>query len=160
MVVQKNTVVSIHYTLTNDSGDVVDSSIDHTPLDYIQGLGHIVPGLEKALEGKSVGDKFKVVVSPEEGYGVRDEEMMDRIPLSSFPDVETVEAGMEFFADGPNGPVSITITAVEGDEALVDGNHPLAGQNLNFEIEVMGVRAATSLEVEHGHAHGDDDEHH
>ncbi len=155
MKVANNTVVSIHYTLTNDAGETIDSSVEHAPLSYIQGLGHIVPGLEREMEGKSVGDKFQVTVSPEEGYGVRDEELMDRIPLSAFPDVEEVVAGMEFYADGPNGPVMITIQGVEGDEALVDGNHPLAGQTLHFAIEVVEVREATDVEKDHGHVHGE-----
>jgi len=160
MQVQNNSVVSIHYTLTTAKGSVVDSSVDHDPLAYIQGKGHIVPGLEQAMEGKSVGDKFKVSVSPEEGYGLRDENLIDRIPKEAFQGVPQVEAGMEFYADGPNGPVMITVTGVDGDMVLVDGNHPLAGEVLNFEIEVMDVREATAEETEHGHVHGEGDHEH
>ena len=160
MQVAQNTVVSINYTLSSDEGAIIDTSAGHAPLAYIQGLGHIVPGLEKALDGKNVGDRFKVSVSPEEGYGVRDEEMVDRIPKSSFEGVPEVEPGMEFYADGPNGPVMITVQDIVGDEVLVDGNHPLAGKTLHFEIEVIDVREATPEEAEHGHVHGEDDDHH
>ena len=155
MQVQNNTVVSIHYTLTNAKGAVVDSSIEHAPLAYIQGLGHIVPGLEQAMEGKKVGDKFKVSIPPEEGYGLRDETLIDRVPKEAFQGVPEVEVGMEFYADGPNGPIMITVKGLDGEDVLVDGNHPLAGEVLNFEIEVTEVRAATPEEAEHGHVHGE-----
>jgi FKBP-type peptidyl-prolyl cis-trans isomerase SlyD len=160
MQVQNNSVVSIHYTLTDAQGAVLDSSIDHTPLAYIQGMGHIVPGLEKAMDGKKAGDKFKVSVPAEEGYGVRDEELIDRVPKEAFEGVPQVEPGMEFYADGPNGPVMITVKALDGDFVLVDGNHPLAGKELHFDIEVTEVREATAEESEHGHVHGEGGHHH
>lgn len=155
MKAAKNTVVSIHYTLTDAEGAVVDTSSGHAPLAYIQGMGHIVPGLEKAMEGKAVGDKFKISVPAEEGYGLRDENLIDRIPKEAFQGVPEVEPGMEFYADGPNGPVMITVKEVDGDHVVVDGNHPLAGKVLNFEIEVTEVREATAEESEHGHVHGE-----
>ena len=160
MQVQANSVVSIHYTLTDAQGAVVDTSSGHDPLAYIHGQGHIVPGLEKAMDGRKVGDKFSVSVSPEEGYGVRDEALLDKIPKEAFHGVPEVLAGMEFYADGPTGPVMITVKSVEGDDVLVDGNHPLAGKVLNFAIEVMDVREATAEEMEHGHVHGEGDHHH
>ena len=155
MQVQDNSVVSIHYTLTNDSGAVVDTSNGHAPLAYIQGQGHIVPGLERAMEGRKVGDKFAVKIAPQDGYGLRDDSLLDRIPKDAFQGVPEIEPGMEFYADGPNGPIMITVKEVLENEVVVDGNHPLAGQALNFAIEVVEVRAATDEEKEHGHVHGE-----
>jgi FKBP-type peptidyl-prolyl cis-trans isomerase SlyD len=155
MLVQNNSVVSIHYTLTDNQGVVIDSSIDHTPLAYIQGLGHIVPGLEKVMNGKKVGDKFKVQVPAAEGYGLRNEELMDQVPMEAFQGVAKVEPGMEFYADGPTGPVMVTVKGIQDNMVLIDGNHPLAGMDLNFEIELMEVREATPEEMEHGHIHGE-----
>jgi FKBP-type peptidyl-prolyl cis-trans isomerase SlyD len=153
MQVQLNSVVSIHYTLSDAQGTVLDSSIDHSPLAYIQGKGHVVPGLEKAMVGKSVGEKFKASIAAVDGYGVRDEDLIDKVPKEAFEGVPQVEPGMEFYADGPNGPVMITVKAVEGDFVIIDGNHPLAGKELNFDIELMDVREASAEELEHGHVH-------
>jgi len=149
MKIQENHVVSMHYTLRNDAGEVVDSSQGRDPLDYIHGMGMIVPGLEKAMLGKAVNDKFNVVVSPAEGYGDYDARMVQEIPLEAFQGAE-VEPGMQFMARGPQGQTVITITAVKGEVAVADGNHPLAGKNLNFEIEVTGIREATTEELENG----------
>jgi len=160
MQVQANSVVSIHYTLTSDAGAVIDTSSGHAPLAYIQGLGHIVPGLEQAMEGRRVGDKFEVKVAAQDGYGLRDDTLLDRVPKEAFQGVPEIEPGMEFYADGPNGPIMITVKEVLDDVVVVDGNHPLAGQALNFAIEVVEIRVATAEEVEHGHIHGEGGHHH
>lgn len=159
--IQPNTVVHIHYTLTGDDKKVIDSSRDSDPLPYLHGHGQIVRGLENALAGKRVGDKVSVRVSPEEGYGHYDAELVQTVGRDEFPEGSHFEVGAMFEAAGPNGePFVIRITEINGDEVVVDGNHPLAGQHLNFDVEVITIRQATTQELEHGHVHeGDDDCH-
>ncbi|WP_018137635.1 MULTISPECIES: peptidylprolyl isomerase [unclassified Thioalkalivibrio] len=154
MQVAQNAVVSIHYTLTNDAGETIDSSEGREPLAYLHGNGQLVPGLERELEGKAAGDKVQAKVAPEEGYGEKIEAMVQEIPLEAFQGVDSVQPGMQFQAETQNGPLTVTVTKVEGDTATVDGNHPLAGENLNFDVEVVEVREASAEELEHGHAHG------
>ncbi|AKJ95983.1 MULTISPECIES: peptidylprolyl isomerase [Thioalkalivibrio] len=155
MQVAQNAVVAIHYTLTNDAGEKIDSSEGREPLAYLHGQGQIVPGLEKELEGKAAGDKVQAKVSPEEGYGEKIDAMVQEIPMEAFQGVESVEPGMQFQAQTENGPLTVTVTKVEGDTATVDGNHPLAGETLNFDVEIVEVREASAEELEHGHAHGE-----
>lgn len=145
-------VVSIHYTLTNGGGEKLDSSDGQDPLNYLHGHGNIVPGLENALTGKSVGDKFDVVVTPAEGYGERDEAQVGKLPRAQVG-IEDVKPGMRLQADTPEGPMSLLVTEVSDDELTVDANHPLAGETLHFAIEVMEVRAAEASEIDHGHVH-------
>ncbi len=146
-------VVSIHYTLKDDDGVVIDSSSGGDPLTYLHGAGNIIPGLEKELTGKSVGSSCTVVVSPEEGYGVKSDDLVQTVPLSAFEGVEKVEPGMQFQVQGPNGAQVIMVTAVEGEEVTIDGNHPLASKTLHFEVSVENVRDATPEELDHGHVH-------
>jgi FKBP-type peptidyl-prolyl cis-trans isomerase SlyD len=160
MQITANSVVQIHYTLTNDAGTVLDSSAEGEPLTYLHGAGNIVPGLEKALEGKQAGDKLSVKVTPEEGYGVRDESLVQQIPRRSFQGVRDLKPGMRFHAQGSNGPMQVTIKQVRGDIVTVDGNHDLAGQALNFDVEVAKVREASAEELMHGHVHGPGGHHH
>lgn len=160
MQIAQNSVVAMHYKLTDDAGETIDSSEGRDPLHYLHGAGNIVPGLEKEMSGKKVGDKFEVKVSPEEGYGVRRDEMIQKIPKTAFKADGELEIGMRFQAQTPNGAQIFEITKVEGEEVTVDGNHPLAGQNLNFAIEVAEVREATKEEIEHGHVHGPGGHHH
>ncbi|MGM0671399.1 peptidylprolyl isomerase [Thioalkalivibrio sp.] len=155
MKVAQNAVVAIHYTLTNDAGEKIDSSEGREPLAYLHGQGQIVPGLEKELEGKAAGDKVQAKVSPEEGYGEKIDAMVQEIPMEAFQGVDSVEPGMQFQAQTENGPLTVTVTKVEGDTATVDGNHPLAGETLNFDVEIVEVREASAEELEHGHAHGE-----
>ncbi len=154
MQIADNHVASFHYTLTNDAGDVIDSSREREPLAYLHGAGNIVPGLEKALTGRSTGDTLKVDVDPGEGYGARHEELVQTLPKSAFQGVPEVKQGMQFQANGPQGPILVTVAAVDGDNVTVDGNHPLAGQTLHFDVEVTDVREATEEERTHGHVHG------
>lgn len=146
--------MSINYTLTNDAGTVIDSSEGRGPLAFIQGIGTIIPGLEKALEGKSSGDQLNVSIVPEDGYGLRDDSLVQTVKRKVFDKDMELEAGMCFRTSGGNGPEVITISNIEGDQVTVDGNHPLAGESLNFDVEVVDVREASDEEVEHGHVHG------
>lgn len=147
MKIAEKTVVQMHYTLTSDEGAVIDSSEGREPLQYIQGAHMIVVGLEKAMEGHEVGDKFDVKVIPAEGYGEYDERMTQEVPLNVFQGVEKVEVGMQFYAQTPAGPMPIRVKSVAGDKAVIDANHELAGKNLNFAIEVVSVREATEEEL-------------
>ncbi|UXI70372.1 FKBP-type peptidyl-prolyl cis-trans isomerase [Tahibacter amnicola] len=154
MQIADRCVASFHYTLTDAEGRTIDSSAGGDPLSYLHGAGNIVPGLEKQMTGKSAGDKFDVVVSPEEGYGVRHDEWVQVVPRGAFQGVTTIEPGMQFQAHGPQGPMSVTVVAVTDDNITVDANHPLAGVALHFAIEVVEVREASAEEVTHGHVHG------
>lgn len=160
MQIAKNAVVNIHYTLKNDAGAVLDSSAGGDPLAYLHGNGNLIPGLEKALEGKSAGDKLNVSIAPAEGYGTRDENLVQDVPRSAFNGVDNLAVGMQFQADSNYGPRTVVITNIKADTVTVDGNHPLADQTLNFEVEITGVRAATSEELAHGHVHGAGGHHH
>ena len=160
MQIAERTVASFHYTLTDDTGRVIDSSAGHAPLTYLHGAGNIVPGLEKAMVGRSSGDAFDVVVAPEEGYGEPNEMLVQVVPRAAFQGVEELAVGMEFQAHTPQGPMSVSIAKIEGDEITVDGNHPLAGRTLHFAIEVTDVREASLEEVMHGHVHGEGGHHH
>jgi FKBP-type peptidyl-prolyl cis-trans isomerase SlyD len=154
MQIADRCVVSFHYTLTNDAGEILDSSSGREPLAYLHGAGNIVPGLESAMTGRQAGDKFKVAVAPEEGYGVHHEGLVQQVPRDAFAGVDEVQVGMEFHAQGPQGPLAVTVTAVDGDTVTIDGNHPLAGKTLHFDIEVSSVRDASLEETLHGHVHG------
>ena len=156
MQIAPDTVVLIHYTLTSDEGEVLDSSRQGgEPLPYLHGHNNIVPGLENALTGLVVGDKRQVKVSPEDGYGQPNPDMVQKVPQSDFPAEIPREVGLQIFAEGPGGQhFPMWITAFDDDHVTVDGNHPLAGKNLNFDIEVVEVRKATDEERAHGHVHG------
>ena len=153
MKIASNAVVSIHYTLKNAEGEVLDSSEGANPLNYLHGAGNIIPGLEKSLEGKLTGDELTAVVSPEEGYGVRDDALMQSVPRSAYGDVSNIEVGMRFTAETDQGPVSMAVAAVDKENVVVDRNHPLAGMELHFAVSVASVRSATAEEIEHGHVH-------
>lgn len=160
MQVAENSVVLIHYTLTNDQGEVLDSSSGGEPLAYLHGSGNIIPGLEKALEGKQAGDKLVVKVAPADGYGERNDALIQQVPKRAFQGVAQIQPGMSFTAQSSQGPMQVTVTAVAGDMVTVDGNHPLAGETLNFDVEVTEVRKATLEELSHGHVHGPGGHHH
>ncbi|MBI3171754.1 MAG: peptidylprolyl isomerase, partial [Hydrocarboniphaga effusa] len=137
-------------------GDVLDSSSGGEPLAYLHGMGNQIPGLEKALAGKTAGDKLKVIVPPEQGYGLRDEKLVQQVPRRAFQGVSELKPGMRF--NSQSG--AVTVTRVLGDMVTVDGNHALAGETLNFEVEVTQVREATGEELAHGHVHGAGGHHH
>ena len=162
MNITKNKVALIHYTLKDDNGEVLDSSEGKDPLAYIQGIGNLIPGLEEKLEGKAAGDKIETIVSPEKGYGVRSEENVHVVPLSSFQadgDEKLVE-GMQVRVETNQGVALADVAKIEGDDVTLDLNHPLAGETLHFNVEVIDVRDATKEELDHGHAHGPGGHHH
>ena len=147
-------VVSMHYTLTDNEGNVLDSSEGAEPLTYLHGAGNIIPGLEKALVGKIEGDTQQVTVEPAEGYGEVMSELMQTVDKAAFQGVESVEVGMSFEAQTSDGSVQhIVVSKVDGDQVTVDANHPLAGVVLNFDVEIVSVREATEEEIAHGHVH-------
>jgi FKBP-type peptidyl-prolyl cis-trans isomerase SlyD len=154
MQVAQNVVVSIHYTLTDDAGKTIDSSAGGDPLAYLHGNGNLIPGLEKALEGKQAGDKVTVKIPPAEGYGEHEAGLVQQIPRRVLKGINDVYVGMQLQAQSEHGVRTVTVTHVAGDMVTIDGNHPLAGQNLNFDVEITEVRAATDEELAHGHVHG------
>jgi len=147
------------YTLTDSDGNVLDTSENHGPISYIQGTGNIIPGLETALDGKSEGDKVSVTVEPQDAYGERDEDRVINLKRDQFTGVEKVEPGMQFQATVNNEQQILTVTDIEGDAVTVDANHPLAGMELNFDVEIRNVREATPEELDHGHVHDGDHGH-
>ncbi|MDG2364109.1 MAG: FKBP-type peptidyl-prolyl cis-trans isomerase [Methylococcaceae bacterium] len=154
MKITENSVVSILYKLSNDAGTILDQSTEDNPLIYLHGQGNIVIGLENALTGKTIGDTLDVTVTPDEGYGNREDYMVETVNRSMFEGLDEISIGKQFHAEGNTGPVVVTVTKIEGDEITIDGNHPLAGENLNFAIEVIAIREATEDELTHGHIHG------
>lgn len=156
MNIQNEKVVSIDYTLTDPQGQVLDSSQGRGPLTYLQGVGNIIPGLEKQLEGRSTGDELKITVPAAEAYGERDERLVQPVPRQAFQGVENIEPGMRFQASGPGGAKGVvTVVKVDPEQVTIDANHPLAGVPLTFDVKVVEVREPTPEEREHGHAHGD-----
>lgn len=159
--IAKDLVVSFHYTLKNEEGEVIDSSEKGEPLAYLHGHDNIVPGLERALAGKKVGYKGSVELEPEDGYGLYDEDQVFMMKRSAFPDKNKVRSGATFQLANEKGEVRIVrVVKVGKDEVTVDGNHPLAGIKLFFDVEVVELRAATKEEIEHGHAHTPGGHHH
>ncbi|HEY2685281.1 MAG TPA: peptidylprolyl isomerase [Steroidobacteraceae bacterium] len=160
MQVSADKVVLIHYTLKDDAGEVIDSSDGGDPLAFIQGHGNLVPGLEKALEGKEQGSKVAVSIPPEEGYGKHDAKLIQRVPKRQLQGAGALQKGMQFQARTEDGVRLFTVTAVVADMVTLDGNHPLADKTLHFDVEVVEVREATEEELEHGHVHGPGGHHH
>ena len=155
MQIEQNSVVTLHYTLKDNDGNIIDQSDDGSFL-YLHGAMNIIPGLENALAGKSAGDEFSVTVSPEEGYGVKDPGRIQEVPKEMFDNVDEIKPGVQFHAQGPDGQaVVVTVIEVKDDAVLIDGNHALAGVDLNFSVTVVDVREATEEEISHGHVHGE-----
>ncbi|QKT02886.1 peptidylprolyl isomerase [Ectothiorhodospiraceae bacterium 2226] len=145
-------VVSMEYTLTDGSGQVLDAS-NGEPMAYLHGFGNIVPGLEKALDGAEVGHKARVHVSADEAYGPKNPEAEFEVTPDKFPEDMTPQVGMQVAAEGPNGPIVLTVKEVKDGGVVLDANHPLAGMDLTFDVEIIDVRDATEEELAHGHAH-------
>jgi FKBP-type peptidyl-prolyl cis-trans isomerase SlyD len=160
MQINVNHVVTLNYTLKDSDDNILDKSDDGS-FCYLHGASNIIPGLEDALAGKVAGEAFSVSIPPEEAYGIHDESKSQDVPRDMFPPEQDIEAGMQFNAQGPDDQVIVvTVKQVEGDTVTVDGNHPLAGVTLNFDVTVMEVRDATAEELEHGHVHGPHGHHH
>ena len=154
MKITQNAVAVIDYTLTDSDGTVIDQSTDGN-FAYLHNGMNIIPGLEAALLEKEAGDQLKVTVEPEQAYGEKDLAAIQQIPREMFPPEAEIEAGMQFQGESPEGQVTVvTVTAIDGDTVIVDGNHPLAGLTLNFDVTVVDVREASAEELEHGHVHG------
>jgi len=159
MKITDKCVVFMNYTLTDDNGATIDTNVGGEPMPYLHGGSNIVPGLEKELTGLEKGASVKVAVQPEDGYGPVIPEAIATFDKSAFGEIEDIQPGMQFQAQGPEGQIQIiTVKDITDEGILVDGNHPLAGQVLNFEVEIMDVREATAEELEHGHPHLEDGE--
>ena len=161
MQVADRCVVTLAYTLRNAGGAVLDQAGAHEPFVYLHGRASIVPGLEQALAGRSAGERCNVTLAPGAGYGERDEGLVQVVERGQFDTRTPLEVGMQFHTRDRQGQVQmVTITAIAGDDITIDANHPLAGETLHFEVEVLGVREATLEELAHGHAHGPGAHHH
>lgn len=160
MKITRDKVVAVHYTLRNDSGDTIDSSTGGEPLAYLHGTGSILPGLESALEGHEPGEKISVRLPAKEGYGERSDALVQVVPRKALATIGKIKVGTQFHAQVQGGTRVMTIVAIEREEITIDANHPLAGVDLNFEVEVVDVRDATADELAHGHVHGAGGHHH
>lgn len=155
----KDHVVSIEYTLRDTEGKVVDQSQAGEPLNYLHGHDNIVPGLEQAIEGHAAGEEIQATVPPEEGYGHYHEELVQTVERAQFEGIDDLKPGMTFHAESDQGPMIVTIAAIDGDQVTVNGNHVLAGQTLDFAVKILDIRSATATEIEHGHIHAEGDDH-
>ena len=160
MSITRDQVVSIHYTLKNDAGEVLDRSASGAPLAYLHGHGNLIPALERELTGKSAGDKLQVTIAPADGYGEYDPQLVQRVPRRALKGLADIRVGMRLQAQTAQGMRAVTVTQITGDMVTLDGNHPLAGNTLHFEVAVAQVRAATEAELSHGHVHGPGGHHH
>lgn len=156
MTITKDSAVFFNYTLTDSDGNTLDQSPAGQPLAYLHGHSNIIPGLEKQLEGKSVGDKLTAIVEPSEAYGEYQEQGVQQIPREHFQGVEDIKVGMQFHSQAEDGQVmQVMVKAVADDVITIDANHPLAGKQLTFDVEIASIRAATEEEISHGHIHGE-----
>lgn len=161
LAIANDHVVTIHYRLTLDDGSIADESFGGDPLVYLHGARNIVPGLERQLAGKHKGDKIEAVVAANEGYGEYDPTAEQTVPKTAFPPNVALQVGMQFQTRARNGqPMPVWIRAIKDDQVVVSANHPMAGQRLNFTVEVLDVRKATHEEKQHGHVHGPGGHHH
>ncbi|MES9857551.1 MAG: peptidylprolyl isomerase [Sedimenticola sp.] len=156
MTIEANKAVSLAYTLTDNEGTIIDQSSDGS-FEYLHGASNIIPGLENALTGKGVGDKLVVAIDPADGYGERNEEMIQIVGRDMFNPEDEINPGMQFHAQSPDGnTMMVTVVDIDDENVTIDGNHPLAGVHLNFDVEVMNLRDASAEEIECGHVHGPD----
>ncbi len=161
MTIKQNSVVTMHYELKDSEGELLDSSQGQEPLVYLHGANNIIIGLEEQLTGKNVGDQISAEVSPEKGYGMPVEALIQQVPKSSFgEEIQNIEVGMRFQADTEQGPVPVVVTSIDSDIVTVDGNHPLAGKQLFFNVTITEIRDASAEEIEHGHVHTEGCHHH
>jgi len=154
MIVEKDKAVSFHYTLKNAEGEQMETSREKDPMSYLHGANNIIPGLEKAMEGHAVSDEFSVTVEPEEAYGVRNENNVQRVPLKRLKGIGKISVGQVLNLQTNEGQVQVTVLKVGRFNIDVDGNHPLAGRQLTFDVEIMDIREASEEELEHRHVHG------
>lgn len=155
MKISANKVVVLHYAVSDSEDTLIDSSYDHNPLSIIQGTGYLIPGLENALEGHETGDKFEVSVAADQAYGQREDNFVQAIPREMFGGIDDLEIGSQLRAETDDGEQTVIVIAIDDDVVTVDGNHPLAGIDLKFDVEIIEVRDATADELTHGHVHGE-----
>lgn len=155
MKISSNKVVVMHYAVSDSEGTLIDSSYDHQPLAVIHGTGYLIPGLEDALLDHQVGDKFEVSVNAEQAYGERNDNFVQNVPKAMFEGIEDLDVGTQLRATTDDGEQTVIVIDISDDEITVDGNHPLAGIDLNFDVEILEVRDATEEELSHGHVHGE-----
>ncbi len=154
MIVEKNRIISLNFNLYNDKGTLIDSSSEKDLLVYLHGGQELLPALEKSLEGRAVGDAVSVELKPEEAFGYRDENLVEKTPRANFPGIQDIQKGMKFETEMDDGSIMVVeVIKVEDEWITVDGNHELAGENLKFELQIVDIREATVEELEHGHAH-------
>ncbi len=154
MKISQHTVVSLDYTLKNGEGELLDTSEGREPLIYLQGVGALIPGLEKELEGKEKGDKLTAVIAPEDAYGSRRDDLLKIVPKSGFKGEEEMQEGMQVQLDTEHGPALAIISKIDGEDVTLDLNHPLADMTLHFDVDIVDVREASQEEIDHGHVHG------
>ena len=154
MIAEKDKVVTFHYTLTNAAGEEMESSRESDPMSYLHGANNIISGLEKAMEGHAIKDKFSATLEPEEAYGVRNEKNVQRVPLKRLKGIGKISVGQVLNLKTTNGQVQVTVLKVGRFNVDVDGNHPLAGVQLTFDVEITEIREASEEETKHGHVHG------
>lgn len=158
-VIKINSVVTLNYQLKDELGKILDSSAETGPMVYIQGAEDILQGIEDAVLGLSVKDKVSVTINPDQAYGEYDPELLSTLPIEAFEAIENLHNGMQLEEETPDGPVLVTIKEVSDKEVIVDANHPMAGHSLLFDLDIQGVRDATSSELDHGHVHQSNSEH-
>lgn len=162
MKIEKNKVVGFHYTLTDDDQNVIDTSLNHEPLTYLHGHHGIIPGLEEEMNGKMLNDSFKIRIEPEKAYGNYNHDLVFEVNRSNFSDPDGLEIGIQVQGQMKENepPVLLTVTEIKEDTIILDGNHPMAGQTLNFDIRIVEIRDASPEEINHGHVHGPHEHHH
>lgn len=153
MKISDNNVVVLHYAVSDSEDTLIDSSYDHSPLAVIQGSHYLIPGLESALAGHEAGDKFEVSVNADDAYGQREDGFVQTVPKAMFEGIEDLAVGSQLRATTDDGEQTVIVIDVQDDEITVDGNHPLAGIDLKFDVEILEVREATEEEIAHGHVH-------
>ncbi|NLJ92369.1 MAG: peptidylprolyl isomerase [Aeromonadales bacterium] len=159
MAISENSVVTLDFSVSNANGELLDSTEDKQPLEYLHGTGYLVAGLEAELNNKAVGEDFDITLAPEQAYGERDEALVQSVPGELFDGMEVSE-GDTFVAETDDGHRPVTIVEVAEEYVKVDGNHPLAGMTLTFKGVVRAIRPATEEEIAHGHVHGEHDHDH
>jgi FKBP-type peptidyl-prolyl cis-trans isomerase SlyD len=161
MAIEQNKVVTMNFTLKDDEGNLLDSTEKGGPFSYISGTNMVLPKLEEALSGMLIGSKKNLKLEAKDGYGNYNDDAIQVVGKENFPEDIVLEVGMEYMANSPDGvKMPFTINNVDGEEITIDFNHPLAGKNLNFDIELLNIRDATAEEISHGHVHGAGGHHH
>ncbi len=156
MKINNDKVVILHYAVSDSENTLIDSSYDDKPLAVIHGTGYLIPGLEQALTGHQAGDQLEVEVLAEQAYGQRIEDYVQTVPKAMFEEINDLAVGTQLRATTDDGEQTVIVIDVQDDEITVDGNHPLAGIDLKFDVEILEVRQASEEELDHGHVHRDD----